>query len=91
MPDTVDPSWAAVKEKPKIAATKTLSHQSLTLAQDWRRMAPAQPIMALLLAYHADGAPFRGVLSGSVHGEREEWKGGASVTPRAPAKSRILP
>jgi hypothetical protein len=54
-------------------------------------MAPAQPIMALLLTYHADGAPFRGVLSGSVHGEREEWKGGASVTPRVPAKSRILP
>ena len=54
-------------------------------------MAPAQPIMALLLTYHADGAPFRGVLSGSVHGEREEWKGGASVTPRSRQSRESFP
>jgi hypothetical protein len=31
------------RKSQKIAATKTVSRQSLTLAQDWRRMASAQP------------------------------------------------
>jgi hypothetical protein len=38
--------------------------------------------------YHADGAPFQGVLSDSAHGGRETWARGASVTHRPQAVRR---